>query len=101
MPHCNPKTATGSPNTFTYSKMDHRHNDPRICGAATIVVGQSTVFVNSRLWAVKDDICTHGNGQLINTGTTVFIAGLPVIVHYPDPAKPNDYCGQDTLTATV
>jgi len=73
--------------------MDHRHGDLRDCGAKTIVVGQTTVFVNGKLWSVKDDPCDHGNGQLINTGTTVFIEGKPVIVVYPDHAKPNNYCG--------
>lgn len=45
-PHCNPETAEGSPNVFVYSKPVHRHDDSRICGATTIVEGQSTVFVN-------------------------------------------------------
>jgi len=93
--HCNPKTAQGSDNTFCYSKMDHLHGHSRVCGATTIVIGQSSVFVNSRLWAVLGDVCTHGNGQLINTGHTVFIAGIPVIVHAPDPAAANDYCKLD------
>jgi hypothetical protein len=67
----------------------------RVCGATTVVVGQSTVFVNSKLWAVLNDPNSHGDGQLINTGTTVFIEGKPVIVHSPDPAMPDDLCGDD------
>lgn len=39
--------------------MVHRHTDLRECGATTIVVGQSTVFVNNLLWAVDRDIDTH------------------------------------------
>ena len=59
----------------------HRRTDTRACGATTTVVGQSSVFVNKLLWAVKDDTNTHGNGQLINTtGDSVFIEGKPVIV---------------------
>lgn len=45
-PHCSPDTAEGSPNVFVYGKPVHRHDDSRICGATTIVINQSTVFVN-------------------------------------------------------
>lgn len=59
----------------------HRFGDSRACGASTIVVGNQTVFVNGRLWAVKGDIDTHEAGGLINTtGHTVFNQGIPVIV---------------------
>jgi uncharacterized Zn-binding protein involved in type VI secretion len=95
MSHCQPRTAEGSSNTWAYSKQDHRNNDSRICGAKTIVVGQSTVWVNGRLWAVHNDICDHGNGQLQPTGTTVWVEGKLVIVHSPDPALPNNRCGAE------
>lgn len=66
----------------------HRHGDLRACGATTTVVGQSTVFVNGKLWAVKGDTNTHQDGGLINTtGSTVTIEGKPVIVHGPDLAE--------------
>jgi len=66
----------------------HRNNDSRACGAKTIVEGQSTVFVNSKLWAVVNDPNTHNAGGLINTsGSSVFIEGKNVIVHGPDLAK--------------
>jgi len=58
----------------------HRHGDNRTCSATTTVIGQSTVKVNGKLWAVKDDTNTHSGGGLINSGTTVFIEGKPVIV---------------------
>lgn len=59
----------------------HRHGDQRACGATTRVVGQTSVFVNGKLWAVKDDINTHLAGELIPTaGDTVFIEDKPVIV---------------------
>lgn len=70
----------------------HRQGDLRICGAATVVVGQSTTYVDGKLWAVKDDINTHGDGQLIPSGSSVFIQGLPVIVHAPDQAQPDALC---------
>lgn len=93
MSHCTPETAQGSPNVNGYSKKSHRNGDTRSCGASTTVVGQSTVFVNGQLWAVLNDPNNHGNGQLINSGTTVFIEGKPVIVHAPDTALPDNLCG--------
>jgi hypothetical protein len=70
----------------------HRYFDPRSCGAATIVQNQSTVYVNDRLWAVKDTENSHGAGGLIPTGTTVYIEDKLVIVHTPDNAKPDNLC---------
>lgn len=70
----------------------HRNGDPRTCGATTVVVGQGTTFVDGKLWAVKDDPNTDGDGQLIPSGTSVFIQGLLVIVHAPDEAQPDDLC---------
>ena len=74
-------------------KPAHRHDDLRVCGATTVVVGQSTVTIAGKLWAVKDDIDSHGNGQLKNTtGSSVTIVGKPVIVHGPDEAQQDDLC---------
>lgn len=70
----------------------HRDGDSRNCGAVTVVTQQSSVFVNGKLWAVRDSINSHGSGGLINSGTTVTINGLPVIVHAPDNAQPDDLC---------
>lgn len=71
----------------------HRNGDSRTCGASTVVVGQSTVFVNGVLWAVKGDVNSHGSGGLINTsGSTVTIEGKHVIVHGPDDAAPDNLC---------
>lgn len=68
-------------------KMVHRNNDPRVCGAVTVVTGQTSVFVNGELWAVLGDPNNHGAGNLINTtGSSVTINGKPVIVHGPDDA---------------
>ena len=69
----------------------HRHDDPRVCGATTVVQNQSTVFVNGKLWAVQGSFNSHGNGALINsTGDTIIIEGKPIIVHGPDAANPDD-----------
>lgn len=70
----------------------HRHGDARNCGATTVVVNQSTTYVEGRLWAVDGDINSHGDGQLIHSGTSVFIEGILVIVHAPDDAAPDDLC---------
>lgn len=69
----------------------HRNDDPRVCGATTVVQNQSSVYVNGELWAVRGSVNSHGNGGLINaTGTTIEIENIPVIVHGPDPANPDD-----------
>jgi hypothetical protein len=70
----------------------HRHGDARACGATTVVVGNSTTFVDGKLWAVEGDINTDGNGQLIPSGSAVYIQGKPVIVNAPDDAVPDDKC---------
>lgn len=79
----------------------HRHADLRVCGAKTIVTGQSNVFVNGKLWAVEDDENEHGHGELIPTNSTVFISGKPVIVNTPDLAEPDNsgHTPQQTKTA--
>ena len=69
----------------------HRETDLRACGATTIVIGQSTVFVNNLLWAVENDPNTDGNGQLIPSGSTVRINNKPVIID-GDDAQPDDLC---------
>lgn len=69
----------------------HRNGDARVCGAVTVVQNQSSVYVNGELWAVRGSFNSHGNGGLINTtGTTIEIEGIPVIVHGPDQANPDD-----------
>lgn len=70
----------------------HRNGDLRTCGAATTVAGQSTVFVNGKLWAVNGDPNSHGAGGLIKSGSTVFVEGINVIVHAPDSAAPDNLC---------
>jgi hypothetical protein len=70
----------------------HRHGDARTCGATTVVVGQSSTYVNGKLWAVEGDINSHGDGQLIASVAAVKIEGKRVIVHAPDDAVPDDLC---------
>lgn len=70
----------------------HRHDDLRVCGATTTVVGQGTVTVNGKLWAVDNDPNTHGGGGLIPSGSTVKIQGKRVIVHAADSAVADNLC---------
>ena len=90
-----PQTASASGDVYAYGDGAHRHGDARDCGAATTVRNQGSVYVNGRLWAVLGDPCDHGGGELVNTGTTVFVEGIPVIVLSPDPATPDAMCGAD------
>jgi hypothetical protein len=66
----------------------HRDTDSRVCGAKTIVLNQSTVYVNNLLWAVENDRDDHcGAGDLIaEIGTTVEIENKRVIVIGDDAA---------------
>jgi hypothetical protein len=71
----------------------HRNGDLRTCGASTVVSGQSTVFVNGRLWSVDGDPNSHGSGNLSAGGAgPVFIGGLMVIVNAPDTASADSLC---------
>lgn len=73
----------------------HRHGDARVCGAATVVQGQSSVFVNGKLWAVEGDPNTDGLGNLLPSVNGVFAGGKRVIVHAPDAALPDLLCPMD------
>lgn len=68
----------------------HREDDGRYCGAKTIVTGQSSVYVNGKLWAVEDDKSDHGLGDLIQVygAGNVYIEGKKVIV-VGDEAEPD------------
>ena len=69
----------------------HRQTDSRVCGATTVVTGQSTVFVENLLWCVDGDPNTDGSGGLIPSGSTVKINGKNVIIN-SDHANPDDLC---------
>lgn len=70
----------------------HRHGDLRVCGATTVVVQQSFCKVNGRLWALDGDPNSHGDGQLVHSQSFVKVSGIPVIIHLPDTAVPDDLC---------
>lgn len=75
----------------------HRNSDSRFCGAVTTVENQSTVFVNSRLWAVEGDPNSHRIGNLIAKygARNVYIEGKRVIVAIGDEAS-TDLAGHST-----
>ena len=76
----------------------HLEGDRRVCGATTIVIGQSTVRSNGKLCAVEGDICSHGGGALI-ASSSVKINGKLVIVHRPDNAYPDNARHSNPATA--
>jgi uncharacterized Zn-binding protein involved in type VI secretion len=69
----------------------HRNGDSRACGAATIVAGQSTVFVEGKLFSVQGDPNSDGGGSLIASGSTVRVNNIPIIV-VGDGASPDALC---------
>lgn len=80
----------------------HRDDDERVCSGTTIASGQSTVFVDNKLWAVEDDVSSHGDGKLISvTGSSVLVENKKPIVlgdeaegdllfHLPATTKPGE-----------
>lgn len=62
----------------------HRDTDSRACGATTIVIGQSTVYVNNLLWAVEGDIDTHcdpkGPLKAVYGAMNIYIENKKIIV---------------------
>ena len=70
----------------------HRNGDDRFCTAKTIVVGQSSVYVNGILWAVAGDPNDHGEGKLIQVydGGNVYAEGKKIIVAVGDLAEPDN-----------
>lgn len=72
----------------------HRHGDSRVCGATTIVDGQSFVTIEGKLWAVDKDPNSHGAGNLNTSRTWITIDGKGVICK-------GDSAAADTLCFTV
>ncbi len=69
----------------------HRNGDARVCGASTVVSGNSTVFANGKLVSVSGDPNSHNDGALIHSGTTVFVEGINIIIN-GDSAAPDALC---------
>jgi hypothetical protein len=69
----------------------HRDTDLRFCGAETVVVNQSTVYVNDLLWGVDGDPNSHGGGNLIPVygSKDVYVEDKLIIVAIGDIAAPD------------
>lgn len=87
----------------------HRNADKRKCGATTKVVGQSSVFVNGKLVSVKNDVNTHGGGNLnaSNSDGTVFINNIEIVLLNSTaqsdglcPPLGGAHCGPDATSAS-
>ena len=74
------------------SKVVHRDTDPRVCGAATTVIGQNNVFANNLLIAVNADTCNHAAGALQASANKVTAGGKCVVLNKPDLAAPDGLC---------
>jgi len=70
----------------------HRDRDARVCGAQTIVVGNTNVFCNSRLVSVDQDPNSHGAGNLNARNNSVYVNSKLVVNHTPEPAAPDNLC---------
>ena len=79
----------------------HRHGDARVCGATTIVLGQSTVYANGLLVSVNGDINTHGAGALVAGSDNVFDGGKAVVNNTPDLAVIDSLGHGPQLTKTA
>lgn len=69
----------------------HRQDDARVCGATTIVTGQSHVSIEGKLWAVDGDPNTDGGGGLNTSHGWLTINGKGIIVA-GDSAAPDALC---------
>ena len=80
----------------------HTNNHSRICGATTVVSGQSNVFAEGELVSVNGDNNSHGSGDLIAGSNREFVDGKAVVNNTPDAANADDlcplppHCGPDT-----
>lgn len=76
----------------------HRDTDLRVCGATTVVIEQSSVYVNGKLWAVDGDPNSHGDGILLATlANEVYINNKKVcldteLANADDLCNSNDHC---------
>ena len=73
----------------------HRINDDRVCGAVTVVSGNTTVYANGTnngLIAVDGDPNSHGAGGLIAHSKNFYCEGKLVVNHTADSAHPDNLC---------
>lgn len=73
------------------SRLAHRQNDSRTCGART-ATGSSNVWIENERAARDDDTNSHGGGGINASTSTVFINERPA-ARVQDSAKPDNLCG--------
>lgn len=88
-PHDNPKAIQGSSNVFVANKPVHRKDDMRICGASTVVVGQSTVFANEGGGTTSAVFITPDEPQepVTSTQKATYAANVANPAKYDTPAN--------------
>lgn len=77
----------------------HRNGDLRVCGATTIVSGQSTVYAESNLISVNGDVESHGGAPLVAATNAVYINGI-MVVNVGDTAPPDSALHASTSAST-
>ena len=70
----------------------HRDSDPRICGAATTVTGNTTVFANNLLVSVNGDPNSHGAGAVVAGSNHMYCHSTLVVNHTPDGSAADALC---------
>ena len=70
----------------------HRHGDSRVCGASTVVSGNTSVFANNVLVSVNGDPNSHGAGALSAGSNFVYCHTIAVVNHTPDTAAADALC---------
>jgi len=70
----------------------HRHSDARVCGATTVVSGNTTVFANDLLVSVDGDPNSHGAGALAAGSNHMYCHGILVVNNTPDGAAADSIC---------
>ena len=69
----------------------HRDTDARVCGATTVVAGNSTVKIEGLLDSVNGDPYSHGGGNISASCNKVFVEGK-MLVEVGDSAAPDGLC---------
>ena len=70
----------------------HRNGDARVCGASTVVSGQTTVFANNVLVSVNGDPNSHSAGNLVADTNHVYANNIMVVNNTPDSAGADGLC---------
>lgn len=69
----------------------HRNTDSRVCGASTVVTGNTTVYANNLLVSVNGDPNSHGAGNLSASTNQIFVENK-MVVEVGDGASPDGLC---------